>query len=118
MDEEVEAATGYTGRGAHKCSKPSSACRSSELADLLEELYASGVISAALIQLIAQAALVDGLRNERVEKMCKAAACGDCPGNARQDLFLNSPWHQQEVPCTEITLPVQSQHAKVVNGVN
>ena len=114
----MEAAAGYTGRGAPERSKTSSACRSSELADLLEELYAWGVISAVLIQLIAQAAVVDGLRNERVEKMSKAAACGDCPGNARRDLFLNSPWHQQEVPSTEITLPVQSQHAKVVNGVN
>ena len=94
MDEEVEAAAGYTGRGAPKRSKTSLACRSSELADLLEELYACGVISAVLIQLIAQAAVVDGLRNERVEKMSTAAACGDCPGNARRDSFLNSPWHQ------------------------
>ena len=112
MDEDVQVAADYTGKGWPKRARSSALSTKSELADLLEELYACGVISAVLIQLIAQAAVVDGLRNERVEKMSTAAACGDCPGNARRDLFINSPWHQQEVPSTQITLPVQSQQCQ------
>ena len=85
------------------------------LAWILEELWAWGILSALVLQMIAEACLLDGLDNDKIQQFAQIAKKGEIPGNARRDLLRKSTVSQEKFPSTLLDLPVQAKVDKRIN---
>ena len=89
----------------------------SHLAQALEELWGWGVLTSPVVQAIAEAAVADGLQNERMIRLSQIGSAGKLPGNTRRDLMRASVAQHQRFPKSMVSLPVQSKRDKYVNKV-